>query len=679
MGPKVHQLFAPSREAILAHLMHVFGDQQKGMVEISWTPADTRDVSKARLFDVGALDEAADFACEVNAIAGQCVYVGAALRKPGTFPTTRTDDSDYYGTVAAYADLDEADAVQHAKAMYQLCKPTVAVITGRTPHVRVQLWWKLEDAFGDPARHKSMMMGIAAVLHGDPTVTNASRVMRLGGTVAWPKKDGRITEMTALAVPSDGRPRAIYSDRLEAIFPPLATIDSSAPSQAGRGPVSGKLSADWLLAEIQAGRQWHNRVNQLVGHWIMRNWSDAEILATALFLTLPGYSIDQTVREIRQSIAGARRKWQKPDTAQEFDEAEAPAARKIQFLSMAQINDLQPPTYAIDKLITENGFALVWGKQASFKSFFALDMALHMSYGLPFHGRETLPKRVLYIAGEGASGFKNRIGAWRKHYGQVQSDCFHMLATGINLIGKAGADELIAAIKESGLAFEYIFVDTVARAMLGAEENDASSMGLFIQACDMVRAAFGCGLAAVHHAGKDAGQGPRGSTALPAAVDTDFEAVRTESTSLVTITCKKQKDDEEPEPFRFKAEKVDVSSLGIAGQSSLIMLSTDAAAEVKERKLTYQNVNEFLEITRRDWEAGNPWSNSAQTKKNGRYLPEWISRRFEISIKAAEGYVSELLFNGFMTIEMYDKKTRKNGLKVLKMHPGGTGVTQEPD
>lgn len=358
---------------------------------------------------------------------------------------------------------------------------------------------------------------------------------------------------------------------------------------------------------------------------------------------------------------------------------DAPKSRSIQFLDLDQINELQPPTYVIDKLLTEQGFALIWGKQASFKSFFALDMALHMSYGRPFHGRETLPKRVLYIAGEGASGFKNRIGAWRKHYGQQAKGDFYMLATGINLVGKPGADLLIAAIREFGPPFDYIFVDTVARAMLGAEENDASSMGLFIQACDMVRSAFGCGLAAVHHAGKDAGQGPRGSTALPAAVDTDFMVERTEGTPLVTITCKKQKDDEEPEPFRFKAEKIDVSSLGITGQSSLVMMPIDDLTEVKERKLTHRNVNEFLEETRRAWDQGNPWSNSAQTRKDGRYLPEWIARRFEISLKGAEGYVSELLFNGFMTVEMHDKKTKKNGLKVLRMHPVNSGGTQEPD
>src|SRR6185436_2223780 len=336
-------------------------------------------------------------------------------------------------------------------------------------------------------------------------------------------------------------------------------------------------------------------------------------------------------KEMRQAVKGARDRWNRPNPEHEFDEIAQPEARKIQFLSMAQINDLQPPTYAIDKLITENGFALVWGKQASFKSFFALDMALHMAYGQPFHGRETLPKRVLYIAGEGASGFKNRIGAWCKHYGQGPSDAFHMLATGINLVGKEGAAELVTAIKESGLTFEYIFVDTVARAMLGAEENDASSMGLFIQACDIVRAAFGCGLHAVHHSGKDSALGPRGSTALPAAVDTDFEVERVEGANVVTITCKKQKDDEEPTPFMFRAEKVDVSALGIAGQTSLVMLleTASAAASKDQRKeLTKTQVDEILREINRKWMAGKPWSLVAQTKTDGRYIPMWITKNY---------------------------------------------------
>lgn len=675
----------------MAQVQHLFGDQMQGMIELAWTEPTTGALSRAQLFDVGALDELIDCAYEKNSTTGQNVYIGAALRKPGTFPAARAEDDDYLATVAAYVDLDDAAAASAAKERYGACKATLAVITGNVPAIRGQLWWKLEQPVQDAEDHRKMMVAAAAHFQGDVTVVNPSRVMRLGGSIAWPFKPGRVAEMTAVQIPQDGRPRVVFRQEIEAAFPSAQVVGFyQAPpndnpldfNTAGpqRGWISGKLSADWLLAEIQGGRLWHMRMNQLVGHWIMRNWSNAEILNQAAGLTNAGWTVDQTAREMLKSIEGGRKKWQKPEVLREFDpETGSPGdvdqKRGIQFLDMDQINQLQPPTYAIDKLITEQGFTLIWGKQASFKSFFALDMALHMAYGRPFHGRETLPKRVLYIAGEGASGFKNRIGAWRKHYGQAAKGDFYMLATGINMIGKAGADLLIAAIHATNAPFDYIFVDTVARAMLGAEENDASAMGLFIQACDMVRAAFGCGLGAVHHSGKDSGLGPRGSTALPAAVDTDFLVERAEGTQLVTITCKKQKDDEEPAPFRFKAEKIDVSSLGIAGQSSLVMVPGDGAIEEK-RELSKAQVDDVLREIDCRWKEKKPWSLAFQTRKEGRFLPMWMSRNYPMSAAEAQNYIEQLLVNGFLTVEIADAKTKVRGLRVLKYHNQAAEVAE---
>lgn len=668
----------PNREQMMQHLHHLFGDQLEGVVELAWSDPITGGPSRAQHFDVGALDDLIETACEKNLIQGQNVYIGAALRRVGTFPSLRAQDIDYLATVAAYVDLDDAEAANGAKERYGACKATLAVVTGNYPAVRGQLWWKLDQAVRNPEDHRQMMSILAAHFHGDATVVNPSRVMRLAGSIAWPFKPGRVAEMTALILPKDGRPAAIFREQLNAFIPASNILDFNSarrPDGDGRAPISGRLSADWLIAEIQGARFWHNRMNQLVGHWVMRGFSDIEILGYAAALTLPGWSVDQTTREMRQSLEGARRKWQKPSISAEFDEstglpATANQGRAIQFLDLDQINLLAPPTYAIDALVTERGFTLIWGKQASFKSFVALDMALHMAYGQPFHGRETLPKRVLYIAGEGASGFKKRIGAWRKHYDRAGAKGdFHMLATGINLVSKEAAQELIQAIRALPAPFDFIFVDTVARAMLGLEENDASAMGLFIQACDLIRATFPCGLAAVHHSGKDSSLGPRGSNALPAAVDTDFFLERIEGTPIVTVTCRKQKDDEEPLPFRFKAEKIDCSALGIAGDTSLVMLAEDVAdTAVTPRALSKAQVNEILVEVKRAWEAGRPWSNAVQAKREGRYLPRWMSDTYGLPPVEGAKYIEDLLHNQFMAIDIADKKTKSRGLRVLKFH-----------
>jgi hypothetical protein len=48
---------------------------------------------------------------------------------------------------------------------------------------------------------------------------------------------------------------------------------------------------------------------RLVAHWVGRGWSNDEILATCAGITLPGYTVDETSREVTTAIDGARKKW----------------------------------------------------------------------------------------------------------------------------------------------------------------------------------------------------------------------------------------------------------------------------------------------------------------------------------------------------------------------------------
>ncbi len=68
-------------------------------------------------------------------------------------------------------------------------------------------------------------------------------------------------------------------------------------------------------ASIRAGRNWHDNMVRLVGHWVARGWSDEEVLAAAEALTLPGYTVEQTRREVSRMIEGARAKGYAPSGA----------------------------------------------------------------------------------------------------------------------------------------------------------------------------------------------------------------------------------------------------------------------------------------------------------------------------------------------------------------------------
>ena len=108
--------------------------------------------------------------------------------------------------LSRYLDLYVAESREHLAAARALA----AKLSGAGEPAVVELY-----------RHAHSLKGMAAAMGGDPTVTDPPRVMRLAGTIAWPVKPGRKTELTAI-VPIKVPGPAVYSaGHLERLFPPL--------------------------------------------------------------------------------------------------------------------------------------------------------------------------------------------------------------------------------------------------------------------------------------------------------------------------------------------------------------------------------------------------------------------------------------------------------------------------
>lgn len=337
---------------------------------------------------------------------------------------------------------------------------------------------------------------------------------------------------------------------------------------------------------------------------------------------------------------------------------------------MREVDELQPPTYCIDGLITDHGLTLVWGASGSFKSFIVLDWCLHMVYGKKYHDREVMPRKVLYIAGEGGAGYKNRLAAWRKFYKLDFSDDYNQINYGINLTSQEEVEELLDVIRESKHSYDILVIDTVARAMVGLDENDAVNMGLFVSACDQIRQRLNCGLIAVHHAGKNTEAGPRGSSALRAAVDTEFFIDHVKDTTLVTVDNRKQKDDEEAEPYRLFGKKVELTSLGIGGETSLVFRpDNDATNEELNPHMTVKQSNEMLAEIGRAWSEGMPWSADKRAKKGtdktfreSRCITDWAHNMWpHIAIKEIEDTIQSLVNFRFIKTVERNNNTKMRG------------------
>ena len=73
---------------------------------------------------------------------------------------------------------------------------------------------------------------------------------------------------------------------------------------------------------------------------------------------------------------------------------------------------------------------------------------------------------------------------------------------------------------------KLVVIDTLSRHFGGKDENQTSEMSQFVSALDNMRQEFGVTVLLVHHTGKDANKGPRGSNALRAALDNEILVTR---------------------------------------------------------------------------------------------------------------------------------------------------------
>ncbi|MFC3570228.1 AAA family ATPase [Paracoccus simplex] len=207
--------------------------------------------------------------------------------------------------------------------------------------------------------------------------------------------------------------------------------------------------------------------------------------------------------------------------------------------------------YLVKGWLDRGASSVIYGESNVGKTFFALDLALHVAAGEEWHGSrvptgEKWAGPVIYVACEGGSGINNRIEAMRRAKPELmerieENGDFCLLSAPLDLCTSEDASYLIDAIREDFDQMpSLIVVDTLARTMGAGDENTAKDMGMFIKSIDLLREATGAHIMVIHHSGKDASKGARGSGSLRAAVDTEIELTRTDD--VVTAEARKQRD-----------------------------------------------------------------------------------------------------------------------------------------
>lgn len=719
----VRALYEPDQEAMRQHAEHLFGGDlgayRDGKIELAWT--DNRPDSSgryrlknARLFSVDQIDELVREAAHLNSINNCNVYIGAALRKPDAAPFGRAQDNDAYALTCTYVDLDDPGAALAAKNIYGPDKPTFIVLTGRAPHVRAQMWWRLEEPIGNTQWWPGLLRGICAKLGGDSTVVNPSRVMRLAGSIAWPVKPGRTVELTSVAPLREPGPDYYSVDHLAGVFSPLASkapiTDTPSPKKellgmaVQRGEFFRRVNDralsnldKWVPAIFGADAYYQSGT----GAWRVPSRSLGRNLEEDLSLAPTGI-VDFGVHDMGDARQGKRTPI---DILLEY--GHAPFARDAAFmlceltgvspsdigweshpadrqtpvpeqieskvdkatdiyetLSLSEIDTLPPPTWLIEDMIPEHGLTFIYGKPGKGKSFIALDLALRIAHGFDWHGKPCKQGGVLYIAGEGRGGYRNRVHGWHSHHGLVP-DCapFRLLPRTVNFMNADEVAKLIRTVKSVVGDAILVIVDTVARVLPGAEENASKEMGLFVAACDAIKDTCNVSVIGIHHSGKDEDRGMRGSTALEGAGDAILHLKRKDDSKIVEVVTEKQKDGEEAKPLYLKLDKIEWMD-GLKQASTLVPEVADTAPD-QQHWPDRDTCRRILNAIEEAWVSGKPWSFEPQSKRSGRYAPAIMGTSFHLSAKLAESMIETWLMNDVLSVEMRNSDTKRKGLKVI--------------
>ncbi|MFQ3660661.1 MAG: AAA family ATPase, partial [Anaerolineae bacterium] len=209
----------------------------------------------------------------------------------------------------------------------------------------------------------------------------------------------------------------------------------------------------------------------------------------------------------------------------------APAAGSPRraLVSAADLYTLPPIRWLVDGEIPDQSLVVLYGESGAGKSFVALDYALRLACD----GRA-----VLYVATEGLRGYAKRVAAWCEHHKRSAPSRLLFYSDSFSLID-ANAVVTLADHLKAAVAPSLVVVDTLAMAMIGADENSARDMGQALAGCRRLIDLLGATVMLVHHSGK-ASAWERGSSALRGNADVMFRLSAADD--VVIVECTKSKD-----------------------------------------------------------------------------------------------------------------------------------------
>jgi hypothetical protein len=223
----------------------------------------------------------------------------------------------------------------------------------------------------------------------------------------------------------------------------------------------------------------------------------------------------------------------------------------IKLYSRSELAARPDPKWVVRNILPETGIAAIYGAPSSGKTFVALDLANHISLGKSaWFGHKVKTSPVVYVALEGGGCIKHRLEAWEAENSDVSNVLTVLDHVTLNNLDHATA--LAHAVSSQCRQGAVVFIDTLAQAIPGADENSGKDMGLALEAAKHIAASVGGLVVLVHHTGKDKSKGLRGHSSVHAALDAAIVVERNAMTDHRSWKVSKMKDGEDGRAGSFE-------------------------------------------------------------------------------------------------------------------------------
>jgi len=232
-----------------------------------------------------------------------------------------------------------------------------------------------------------------------------------------------------------------------------------------------------------------------------------------------------------------------------------PRRRPFQFYTYDNIKKRPKKEFLIGDrkrpVLLEGALWQIFGRLKSAKTFYTMEVAFCIAFGLPFNGLPTKPGNVIYIIAEGSIDMNfERIEALCEKYrrglcGLLDLDIqvtlddivkaamatgrFNLTDDAINLAAEDpekgyGVKVFLGEVEQTGINDVVLVVlDTWARMLwaAGGHDSDQNTVGPSIRGCDYIRRALDCAVIMVAHIGvaKDSQDRAKGLSDPAGAVD----------------------------------------------------------------------------------------------------------------------------------------------------------------